>query len=225
MKFNLLNYLTEDIPATSNLIIIYPGRFQPAHKNHAKVYNFLVQKFPYASVFIATSNKINPPNSPFTYNEKKIMLTAAGVPEAAIQECTNVYSATEITNKFDSSSSKLIFAVGGKDMQQTPTSKPRFSFKPTTKGDPYFQPLPAILNLTNKSLNKLLTFNQHGYVATMPTYSFSLKIAGNKIPIQGASEIREIYKNASVNTRRDIIKQLYTDFSEEIYNIFNKRLI
>ena len=27
---------------TKNLVVIYPGRFQPAHKNHAKVFNYKI---------------------------------------------------------------------------------------------------------------------------------------------------------------------------------------
>ena len=40
MKLTFENYLNNQIDP--ELLVIYPGRFQPAHKNHAKVYNFLV---------------------------------------------------------------------------------------------------------------------------------------------------------------------------------------
>lgn len=205
-----------------NLVVIYPGRFQPAHKNHAKVYNFLVNKFKDADVYVATSNKLSLPKSPFTFDEKKIMLMAAGIPAEKIVQTANPYQAREILQTYDASSTRVIFAVGGKDMDPT---NPRFNFLPTKKGDAYFKPLPPITNVTSKIIQELYTLNKHGYVATSPTYRFSINIVGTKIPILGASQIRDIYKTASTLGKKEIIKQLYGNYNEEIFNIFEKRLI
>jgi len=221
MKLTFELYLREE-QLRQETVIVYPGRFQPAHKNHAKVYNFLVKHFPYASVFVATSNKISLPKSPFTFDEKKIMLTAAGVPAEAIIQTTNPYVAKEITQNFNPENTRLIFAVGGKDMVD---KKPRFNFLPTKKGDAYFKPLPKLQLLTFNIVNTLFTFNNHGYVATTPTYTFNINILGQKINIKGASDIRELYKKASEAGKRDIIIQLYGSFNEEIFDLFNKRLI
>lgn len=219
MKLNFENFINNNL--SPNLVIIYPGRFQPAHKNHAKVYNFLVSAFPYASVFIATSNKIKPPSSPFSFNEKKIMLTAAGIPAASIVQTTNPYQAREITKKFNPADTKLIFAVGGKDMDPT---NPRFNFLPTKKGDAYFKPLKKIRDISIQEVHEMYTFDKHGYVATTPTFHFKLNITGNTIPIKGASEIRDLYKTASELGKQEIIKQLYGSFNQQIYDLFNNKL-
>lgn len=220
MKLTFENYLNNQ--TSPNLLIIYPGRFQPAHKNHAKVYKFLIQAFPYASVFIATSNKISPPKSPFSFNEKKMMLVAAGIPADKIIQTSNPYQAREITKRFDPNTTRLVFAVGGKDMDPT---APRFNFLPTKKGDAYFKPFNKIKDINIQDVVEMLTFNKHGYVATIPTFHFKLNLTGTSIPIKGASEIRELYKTASELGKQEIIKQLYGRFNENIYNLFNTKLI
>lgn len=211
--------------AHPNLVVIYPGRFQPAHKNHAKVFKYLVEKFPYASVFISTSNKVDLPKSPFTFEEKKIMLTAAGVPESSIIQTSNPYVAIEITKQFDANNTKIIFAVGGKDMQTENGQRPRFNFSPTKKGDAYFKPLGKIAETNTTLVHDLLPLSQHGYVATTPTFNFNIKIGGQRLAIEGASQIRSLYRTASDSGKAEIITQLYGTFNEVIFNIFNKRLL
>lgn len=219
MNLTFENFIANNTPP--ELTVIYPGRFQPAHKNHAKVYNFLKKQFPYASVFVSTSNKIELPNSPFSFNEKKIMLTAAGIPESSIIQTTNPYQAREITSKLNPSTCRVIFAVGGKDMDP---ARPRFNFLPTKKGDAYFKPLKAIKDVTLDDVKEFYTLDKHGYVATTPTFTFKLNIAGHSLPIKGASDIRSLYQKASEAGRKEIIKQLYGNFNANIYNLFNKRL-
>lgn len=219
MKLTFENYIAGDSPP--ELTVIYPGRFQPAHKNHAKVYSFLTKHFPYASVFIATSNKLALPNSPFTFNEKKIMLHAAGVPESAIIQTVNPYVAKEITSKLNPETCRVIFAVGGKDMDPL---APRFNFLPTKKGDAYFKPLTSLKKIIPNTVKELYPLGKHGYVAVTPTFTFNIKIAGHTFNIKGASDIREIYKKSSEFGKKDLIAQLYGVFNEEIYEIFNRRL-
>ena len=60
-------------------VVIYPGRFHPFHKGHKSVYDTLVKRFGKDRVYIATSNKVDPPKSPFTFDEKRAMMTLTGV--------------------------------------------------------------------------------------------------------------------------------------------------
>lgn len=222
------SYLNNNLPPS--LVVIYPGRFQPAHKNHAATYNYLVNKFPYADVYIATSGTVKLPKSPFTFEEKKVMLEAAGVPANKIIKTKNPYQAvdkdknpTEILQHYNLSTTPVIFAVGSKDMQ---ADAPRFNFLPTKSGgEAYFKPLKNIDNITVEDVKSLYTADKFGYVATTPTFKFSLNLTGAPIPITGASEIRELYKTSSELGKKEIISQLYGDYNEQIYNIFNNRLL
>ena len=63
-----ISELFED--ADREMLVVYPGRFQPWHKGHYAVYNYLVNEFGRDSVYIASSNKVDPPRSPFNFSEK-----------------------------------------------------------------------------------------------------------------------------------------------------------
>ena len=220
MKLTFENYLK--LSAYSNVVIVYPGRFQPAHKNHAKVYSVLAEKFETATVYVATTNKVSPPNTPFSFIERKKMLEAAGVPGDKIVQTANPYVAQEIKSLYDPAVTKIIFAVGAKDMS---SDKPRFNFLPTQKGDAYFKPLGDILKITPKNVEEMFTLDKHGYVAIAPTYSFSINITGKPLSIKGATEIRELYRTASEAGKQEIITQLYGSFNEDIYELFNNKLL
>ena len=74
-----------------NHVVVYPGRFHPFHKGHASVYNSLVKQFGAGNVYIATSDKVDPPKSPFTFDEKVQMMIHAGVPANAIVKTAQPY--------------------------------------------------------------------------------------------------------------------------------------
>ena len=108
-------------------IVLYPGRFQPMLPHHAEVYRHLQAQFPDADVYITTSNKVEPGKSPFDASEKiEIMTGVHGIPRDKIIISKNMYNWKEYEKTFvPNSEHKLIFAVGGKDME----GNPRFSFK------------------------------------------------------------------------------------------------
>ena len=57
--------------AEPTVLVIYPGRFQPFHKGHHAVYEYLTGKFGRNNVFIATSNKVEQPKSPGDPQKRK----------------------------------------------------------------------------------------------------------------------------------------------------------
>ena len=120
-----------------NKVVIYPGRFHPFHKGHKSVYDTLIKRFGKQNVFISTSNKIDPPKSPFSFEEKRAMMALTGIDPSRVVQVKNPYQATEITDSYDENNTILLFAVSDKDMEEDP----RFSFKPKKDGGPsYFQP-------------------------------------------------------------------------------------
>jgi len=92
--------------AIQQVVAIYPGRFHPFHKGHASVYTYLRNKFD--TVFIATSDKVDPPKSPFSFAEKRQMMIAAGVPASAIVQTKNPYQAQEILQAYDPATTAVV---------------------------------------------------------------------------------------------------------------------
>jgi len=88
-------FLTE--LAEPTLLVIYPGRFQPFHKGHYAVYEYLTGKFGRNNVYIATSNKTDNAKSPFTFAEKAYFMQLTGVPADRIVQATQPY---QIQNVF-----------------------------------------------------------------------------------------------------------------------------
>ena len=201
----------KEAKSAKKIIVIYPGRFQPFHKGHASVYNALKLQFPQADVFIATSDKVSPPDSPFTFDERIRMIVAAGVPGDAVVKTANPYLAKEILSKYDPANTIAVFAVGAKDMEGP---APRFAFGLTKKGTPtYYQPFTDIKNAQG--------IDKHGYIITAPTTTF--KVLNSTAT--GATAIRELWKRSNEQKRKQIIVDLYGKFLPDIYNLFTAKII
>ena len=201
--------------AEPQLLVIYPGRFQPFHKGHHAVYEWLTGKFGRNNVYIATSNKTDNVKSPFDYAEKKYFMQLTGVPDDRIIQAAQPYQIESIlsTGKItvaDSTNAVVIFAVSQKDMAEDP----RFSFKPKKDGsESYFQPL--------RDIRQTVGMNQHGYIMTVPTFDFN--VAGD--PMQSSTELRAEYKTADAKKRQLIIQDLFGRYSREAEQIMNNKLL
>lgn len=192
--------------AIQQKVVIYPGRFHPFHKGHAAVFSYLKQQ--HGRVFISTSNKVDPPKSPFTFAEKKQMMIHSGIPSSAIVQTKNPYQAVEITQNYDPENTIVIFAVSEKDMAEDP----RFSFKPKKDGSPsYFQPLKS---------DNLLPFSKHGYITTVPTLDFT--VLGE--PMRSATELRANFSRADDDTQKQMIVDLYGTYDPQIHNIMQSKI-
>jgi len=207
--FSSVMLLELDQVMAENIVVIYPGRFHPFHKGHASVYNKLSEKFPNADIFITTSNKTDGDKSPFNFEEKKQMMVSAGVDPDKVAEVRNPYNPAEILQRYDSDSTKVIFAISAKDMEG---SGARFKFGKKKDGSPsYFQPF--------VSVREAEFMGKHGYIDTLPTIDFRI----NDKPVKSASEVRNLFKNADLDTRKKIIHALYGSVDNNILQIFNSK--
>ena len=93
------SYISE---ARLNLVVLYPGRFQPFHLGHKEVFESLQNRFGRDNVYIATSNKTELPKSPFNFNDKVQLMNAAGIPSDRIIEVVSPYQLPSQFNEFDS---------------------------------------------------------------------------------------------------------------------------
>jgi len=145
------------------VIAIYPGRFQPFGQHHAKSFKWLQQNFGAQNTYIATSDKVELPKSPFSFSEKKQIIDEYGLGDYVVQT-KNPYKAEEILGSMDPATTAVVFMVGAKDMQ----NDPRFAMKPKRDGsDSYFQPY-------DKNKSNLQGFDKHGYLIVGPHVSIAI---------------------------------------------------
>ena len=200
----------------NNLVVIFPGRFQPFHLGHKKIYDLARQSFPGADFFIATADTppkvAQPERYPFNFAEKKQIMLAAGIHEKEIRLTTQPYKPIEILKDYDMTVTKVIYLVGKKDMDEDP----RFTFGVTKSGKPsYFQPFKDLAAMQPSDEK-----TGHGYVYAPATVEFNL---GN-MRIKSSTELRNLYRNAADEDRKKIIAGMLGKFSEAVFNIFNNKI-
>jgi cytidyltransferase-like protein len=199
--------------AEPTVLVIYPGRFQPFHKGHHAVYEYLTGKFGRNNVYIATSNKVAPPKSPFTFADKAYFMQLTGVPADRIVQAANPYQIQSILQtsniQVDEANTVVIFAVSQKDMAEDP----RFSFATKKDGSaPYFQPL--------RDLKDTKAMNEHGYIMTVPTFDFTVL----NQPMRSGTELRQMYVDANEKQRQAIVKDLFGRYTAEAEQLLTSKL-
>jgi hypothetical protein len=95
------------------IIAIFPGRFQPFHKDHHAKFKWLEKQFGTKDTFIVTSDTVKIPKSPFNFNEKKKIINSYGVKN--VVQIKNPYKAEELLSKYDPETTAAVFMVGQKD--------------------------------------------------------------------------------------------------------------
>jgi len=198
--------LVEDEEQEKRLIAIYPGRFQPMGRHHFQTYQALADQFGLKNTFIATSNKTGP-KSPLNFEEKKSIMMAHGIPESQIIETRNPYQATEIIEAFDPNTTAVVFAVGGKDMRESP----RFANLDglTKKGTPaYYKRF--------KPGEELIGLDKHGYITVAPHVEIDVPGYGE----MSGTTLRQVLGTATPEE----FEAIMGFFSEEIYNLLQAKL-
>jgi cytidyltransferase-like protein len=192
------------------VVALYPGRFQPFHRGHRAVFDYLSKTFGAENTFIATSDKVNPPKSPFNFSEKQRMMALTGIDTSRVVQTAEPYRANEIVDSLDKENTVLIFAVSQKDMAEDP----RFAKWTKKDGSPsYFQPAP-------KDLSQAAPLSQHGYIYVVPTFPF--KIQGQDV--ESATAIRALFSQSDEAQKKALVKELFGAYDEEVYNIMANKV-
>ena len=197
---------------SKKIFVIYPGRFHPFHKGHKGVYNYLSSKYGGNDVYITTTDVVELPKSPFSFDEKVKMMTLTGVPINKIIKVKNNYNLQSLVGQIpiDINRDSIVFAVSEKDM----TEDPRFSRFIKKDGSPsYLQPSP-------KNLDKLQPAIKYGYIDTVPTTDFT--VLG--MPARSASQLRSQYVNLTPQLKKSFVKDLFGKYDDSVYNIMNDKL-
>ena len=194
------------------VFVIYPGRFHPFHAGHKGVYNYLSTKFGGNDVYITTTGVVELPKSPFSFDEKKEMMMATGIPSNKILNVKNNYNLQSVSSQIPINVERdsIIFAVSQKDMAEDP----RFKNFVKKDGSPsYLQPMP-------KNESKLEPAIKHGYLITVPTTDFT--VLG--LPARSASQLRSQYSTLKPEQQKAFIADLFGSYNPKIHAILNDKL-
>ena len=190
------------------VIAIYPGRFQPMGRHHYATYKALADLFGAENTFIVTSNVVDPTKgSPLNFEEKREIMVAHGVPADRIVMSRNPYQAVELTKNFDPATTAVVFAVGGKDMRDSP----RFANLDgmTKKGTPAYYK-------RYKPGQELVGFDKHGYITVAPHVEIDVPGFGE----MSGTTLRKALKGATPEDFETIMGF----YNQEIYDILQGKL-
>lgn len=198
-----------------NKVVIYPGRFQPMLSHHAEVFKQLQAQFPDAEVFVGTSDKVEPPKSPFNFKEKQLIAAAHGVPSNRVLAVTRPYHQEDYAKYFNPAETVIIFAVGEKDLDRFPFNNmdPKTGLDMTVRGDSkpkYYQKINTL-----KADPKPMS--ERGYITLAPTIKIGDEVAS-------ASAFRDALKAApDIETAKQIYTKQFGAYNEKVFNlIYNK---
>tara|TARA_R110002110_G_scaffold10402_6_gene51138 strand:+ start:3655 stop:6546 length:2892 start_codon:yes stop_codon:yes gene_type:complete len=109
-------------------IYIYPGRFQPMGQHHAETYRAIAEEYGPENVYVATSDKVEFPKSPFNFEEKKEIMIRHGIPEDKIVQVSNPYNIFAgdplgVADTYGPNGIEAVYFVGAKDMAEDPRFK------------------------------------------------------------------------------------------------------
>jgi len=200
------SYVAEAGP---QLVVLYPGRFQPFHLGHADVFRTLQNQFGRDNVYIATSNKVELPKSPFNFSEKTVFMNAAGVPGDRIIEVTNPYKLPE--PQFNPANTIFIAAVGAPDRDRLRPDSVKKDGQPG-----YFK--------TFESLDKCETADKHGYVIIANERQKVITINGNTVDVSHGTPSRAAWNAVRDNpkARAEYLLQMFGRDDAELGRILDK---
>lgn len=199
------SYIAE---AGAQLVVLYPGRFQPFHLGHREVFQSLQGKFGRDSVYIATSNKVEPPKSPFNFTDKSTLMMAAGIPGDRILEVASPYKLPE---QFDPANTIFVAAVGAPDAQRL---RPDSVKKDGQQG--YFK--------TFKNLAECATADKHGYVIIADERSKVITINNQPVDVSHGTQTRQVWNMVRNDPaqRSAFLLQMYGRDDAELGRVLDK---
>jgi cytidyltransferase-like protein len=194
--------------AQPQLVVLYPGRFQPFHLGHRAVFERLQKQFGRDAVFIATSNKTELPKSPFNFSEKTVFMTAAGVQVDRILEVVSPY---KLPVQWNPSDTIFVVAVGAPDAQRLAPDSTKKDGNPS-----YFK--------TFTNIKECETADKHGYVIVANEERKIISIAGKQYDVSHGTETRKVWnvvRNDSA-MRSEFLTQMYGRDDPEVGRILDK---
>lgn len=200
------SYVAEAGP---QLVVLYPGRFQPFHLGHGEVFRSLQAKFGRDNVYITTANKVELPKSPFNFTEKTIFMNAAGIPGDRILQVTNPYKLPE--PQFNPANTIFIAVLGSPDRNRLSVDGVKKDGSPQ-----YFK--------TFESLDKCVTADKHGYVLVVDEKEKYITINGQIVDVSHGTKARAEWNKVRDNPklRSEYLLQMFGRDDAELGRVLDK---
>jgi len=205
----IVQQLLKEDTKIKTVVALYPGRFQPMGRHHAKTFKWLQGKFGTADTYVVTSDKTGGPKHPFSFNEKKKIINKHGIKN--VVQVKNPYQAQEVLKKYDPETTAVVFMVGAKDMGDDPRFK--IGLK-KSGGKTYYQDY-------EKNKNNLEGYDKHGYLIVAPHVSFSVPGYGE---MSGTAIRKALGSSLNDQKKQKLFKDIMGYFDRTLYNMIVGRL-
>ena len=107
-EMNLAIFNENDL-VDKQIIVLFPGKFQPMGQHQREEYLRLGRKFGKQNVYVVTDDKMDPQRTPLSFDEKVKIIKRHGINN--IKKVVNPFMPTEIFGEVDASNTVIIFAV------------------------------------------------------------------------------------------------------------------
>lgn len=215
--FEPRSYVSED---STRVVVTYPGRFQPFHLGHAEVFRHLQNQFGTDNVFIVTSNDTSSAKSPFSFNDKVQLMTAAGVPAGRIIESAKPYEPPEQFGYH------VIFitALGAPDAERLAPDGTLKRDKKDKQGNVIKPAGSPSYFKTFQSVADSDTADNHGYVVVIPEARKDITLGGKRVDVSHGTEARAVWNQVrdDESLRAEYLKQMFGRDDVELGRIMDK---
>ena len=198
-------------------VVIYPGRFQPMLSHHAEVFSALQQQFPDAEVYIGTSDKVDPPKSPFSFVEKQNIARALGIDDQRVLEAKRPYHKDDYTQYFDEEETIIFFAVGEKDaLERFPMNNvdQATGLDMRVRGEPG----PKYYQMINTYKQDPKAMSERGYITVAPSIVVDDEVAS-------ASAFRQALSNSpDRESAREVFNKQFANYDEGVFNLIYDKI-
>lgn len=129
-ELNLAIFNENDL-IDKDVIVIYPGKFQPMAIYHKEEYDRICRKFDKDNVIIVTDDTTDPIEKPLTFDEKSSIMTRHNVKH--IMQSNTPFHATNVIEQFDGDGTIVIYAVDKDDVSKLKDYKRLMRWNGTSK--------------------------------------------------------------------------------------------
>lgn len=165
-----LSIFNENELVDKDIVVLFPGKFNPMGIHQREEYDRLCRNFDKENVIVVTDDLTDPIEKPLSYDEKSKIIKRHGVKN--IMKSDTPFHATDILEKFDSSNTIIVYAVGSDDVSKLKSYKRLMKWNGTSKlsykdiQNPYVYymvvnhvryDIPSFGRMTSKSIFKALS--------------------------------------------------------------------